>query len=482
MLDSTAWFPTAYLASEWLIRLAMTPIVIRRRQPSNALAWLVCISFLPWIGLVLYALIGQRRLGNRRLRQHIEARRRIEATVQLASMNLWIAHPAVAPEQDDLVLLCERLTGLPIISGNSVEFHTRAADVIDSIIADLDRASHHAHLLFYIFKHDETGRRVAAALARAARRGVECRLLIDGVGSKNALRGLSREMRRAGVEVCEALPAGIFRRRLRRLDLRNHRKIVVIDGEIGYTGSQNIINADYGRRGIGAWRDIMMRITGPAVSGLQIVFAEDWCNETGHILKLERYFPVTAASADAGGIPIQIVPSGPNDSSQIFRDVAIAAIHEAQRRVVLTTPYFLPDESLMHALKLAVLRGVRVDLVVPKKCDQRIVGAAMEAQFGPLLEAGVIVHHHFDGLLHAKTLSVDEAFGLVGSGNLDSRSFSLNFELSVLLYGEPITRRLLAEQERYIENAAPLRGPDWTGRTGIRTLIRNLASLFSPLL
>ncbi len=479
MIDWRALIPVLFFLSEWAIRIGMTPVVMRNRRSSNALAWLAGIYFIPWIGLFLYLLVGQRHLGRRRQGRYADAKSRIESPSFQALYEPHVVHPKVPAEQDDLVLLCERLSGLPIVGGNSVEFLSGANDMIEALVADIDRAEQHVHVLFYIFQDDATGRRVAHALAKAAARGVRCRVLADSVGSKLLFQSLAAELRSAGVEVSEALPSGILRRRFRRIDLRNHRKLAVIDGKIGYTGSQNIVDAHYGHKRVGAWRDLTLRIVGPAVHGLQIVFLEDWCAESGVALEEDGLFPSPDTSGD---IPVHIVPSGPNDVADTFRNVTIAAINESQSRILMTTPYFIPDESLLLSLHLAVLRGVRVDLIIPDRCDQRIVGAAAQAYYKPLLEAGVHVHLHQDGLLHAKTLCVDESFAMIGSGNLDFRSFFLNFELSVLLYGEPITRKLRVEQERYIAQSRLLDADAWGRESFVLNLTRNLAALFSPLL
>ncbi len=477
--DTFTWLPAAYLASEWAIRVLMTPIVVRRRSSSNALGWLAIIYFLPWIGLIFYGLVGQRYLGRARMNRHIDAKRRVETPAVLALRDEHATHPAISPDQDDLVQLCERLTTFPILGGNAVDLIADTDAFIDALIADIERAENHVHLLAFIYKDDSTGRRVADALMRAAARGVACRVVADSVGSKSLFFRLARELRRGGVEVIEALPAGILRRQLRRLDLRNHRKVVVIDGRVSYTGSQNIVDADYGHNKVGAWRDIMMRIEGAGTLGVQTVFLEDWCAETGVVLDSPDIFPPPAR---ASGAPIQIVPSGPSDRTGVFHSVIVAAIHEAQRRVTLTTPYFIPDDSLLLALRLAALRGVRVEVVVPRKSDQWFVGLAAESFFSGLIEDGVRLFRFEGGLLHAKTLSVDDSFALVGSGNLDSRSFFLNFELSVILYGSEVTGRLRVEQETYIGESSLLTAEEWRRQPGWMHTVRSTAALAGPLL
>ena len=479
MIDWEKWLPLAYLLSEWTIRLTMTPIVIRKRRPSSALAWLVFIYFIPWVGFVFYLLTGRRPLGRLRCARYQEARQWADAQRRRTLQDPHITHPVVAHEQDDLVTLCEKLSGLPIIGGNEVRFITHSDRFIDDLVADIDRAEHHVNMLFYIFRDDQTGRRITEALIRAAGRGVQCRLLADSVGSKSFFKTHRRPLHHAGVQTVEALPAGVLRRQLRRIDLRNHRKLVIIDGRIGYTGSQNIVNADYGKKRVGAWQDVMMRLVGPVTIGLQYVFFDDWCAETGAAPDAPHAFPTPETPGD---VPIQIIPSGPNELTDVFRNITIAAINEAQSRVILTTPYFVPDEPLMVAIQLTALRGVCVDLVLPERSDHPLVGAAAQSHFSALLDSGVHVHLHQKGLLHSKTLSVDDAFTLVGSGNLDCRSFFLNFELGVLLYGSEVTERLRKEQEIYIADSKRLDAQEWSDQSAWRTFERNIAALMGPLL
>ncbi|RMH26562.1 MAG: cardiolipin synthase [Planctomycetota bacterium] len=474
-----AWLPTAYLVSEWVIRIAMTPVVVRRRPPTNALAWLAIVYFLPWAGLVAYALVGERRLGRLRLRRRREAAHACRARGLSRAAQQYVIRPAVAPEQDDLVMLTERLSGLPVQGGNAVGYEADTDRAVDKLITDLDAAADHAHLLFYIMRADGTGRRVADALTRAAQRGVRVRVLLDAVGAEPALRVLAPTLRRAGVEVAAALPAGVLRQWFRRLDLRNHRKLAVIDGRVAHTGSQNLVDADYGGRRAGPWRDLMVRIEGPAVATLQAVFLEDWFAETGRLPDEPGLFPRPEAR---GPTAVQPVPSGPDDPRDTFRSVVIASLYEAQRRVIITTPYFVPDDGVVQAMRLNALRGVRIDLVVPRRCDHVLAGAAAAARYGDLLDAGVTVHQHGAGLLHAKTMSVDDAFALVGSGNLDSRSFFLNFELSLILYGAEATGRLRAAQEAYIAESAALSRRAWAQQPAWKQTARSIAALAGPLL
>jgi len=467
-----------YYASEWLIRILAVPLVLRRRGPATATSWLLVIFFLPWPGIILYALIGENRLPRRRIRlRAVEAtRERIEQ--RLKALAPHIVSPELSREQATLVQLVQRLGDKPILGGNHGEVFTHTKEMIDRLVEDIDRATDHVHLLFYIFADDGTGRRVAEALARAVERGVTCRVLADDVGSWRLFKRLGPEMRRQGIELHAALPVSIFRRRLARIDLRNHRKLAIMDGKIAYTGSQNIVDANYGTKDL-VWHDMVTRTTGPIVLQLQGVFVEDWYAETRELLDEERYFPDPHVT---GEIMVQSLPSGPNFPTGNYQRMVVAAIYAATERVIITSPYLVPDSPFMQAMETAVLRGVRVDVIVPQRCDQVLVGAAARAYYEALLEAGVRLHLHGDGLLHSKTMSIDRSVALVGSGNFDIRSFYLNFELNMLAYGPRVTEALRMAQNEYLRESHELTLEEWRGRKYHLRLLDNMAKLMSPLL
>jgi cardiolipin synthase len=261
------------------------------------------------------------------------------------------------------------------------------------------------------------------------------------------------------------------------VDLRNHRKIAVIDGRVGYTGSQNLIAADF-KPGL-AYEDLMARVSGPAVLELQHVFAADWFLETNEVLDGEAEFPPPRI---AGAVPAQALPSGPDFPTQNNQRLFVALVHGARERVDLTTPYFIPDEPLLQAMQTAALRGVEVHLVVSEKGDQPVVSLAQKSYYEELLEAGVHVHLYQTNFLHAKHLSVDNAVALIGSSNLDIRSFALNAEVMLVIYDRGVATRLRAEQERYHANSRLLTRAAWGRRPFRSKLAENLARLLSPLL
>jgi cardiolipin synthase len=466
------------VASEIAIRFGVLVHVTRRRRPTAALVWLLVVFFQPWIGLAFYLLIGQNSLPRRRIEEHAELLTKLEALRDRFEGHPYTAKPAVPAEAQATLVLAERIGYMGILSQNDAEIIVDSDETIDRLIADIDTAEHHVHLLFYIFVEDETGNRVAEALLRAVKRGVRCRVLVDAVGSKKMLRSLGKQMREWGIEVAACLPVRLYRVFMKRMDLRNHRKVAVIDGRVAYTGSQNIVSAGYGRKDM-EWRDMMVRMTGPIVLELQVVFLEDWYFDSGHLLDTDRVFPDPVPT---GSTDIQTLPSGPNYPTENYQRLVVSALHTARERVIITTPYFVPDLAFLQALEVAALRGVQVDLVVPQRCDQIVVGAAARGYYEDLLSMGVNLHLHTDGLLHAKTMSIDDSFAFIGSSNFDIRSFALNFEINMIFFGADETERLRVEQERFIEQSRVLTLEEWQAEPAFKRIGQNIAKLMSPLL
>lgn len=464
----------------WIIRLTMIVVVLRRRlPPATAIAWLAAIFLLPILGTILYVLIGTHALGRKRRRLHRNIIRRTRPNLP----DHQLPENLTLQEQDRLdpiIQQTERVLGMPLTDGNSIDLLLGHDDFVDAVVREIDRAQQHVHVLYYIFEPDETGKRIAEALMNAAKRGVACRVLADAAGSRPFFtrRGLAHAMQQAGVEVHPALPVSFFRRGLARLDLRNHRKLVIVDGRCAFTGSHNMIDPDFVSKDLLAI-DLSVRVTGPVVAQFQVVFAEDWMFDTDVEIDRAELFPRLST---VGDICAQVVPTGPDDETQRFRQIVLAAINTARERLVLTTPYFIPDEPMMLALAMAASRGVKVHMVVSKQSDYAIVTAAGRSYFDKLTESGVTISRYPGALLHAKTMTVDECLGFIGSANMDIRSLVLNFELGVLLYGVEITERLHEIQAEFIAGAQQL-DPEWRhGRSAWKRYLDAAASLFSPLL
>ncbi len=459
-----------YIVVEWSLRVVMVPVVARHQRANAALAWLAVIFAFPILGSTLYLILGEERLPRRRIarrRGRLERRPSPQATDHRATD---------LPEP--IASMSRGLGRHPMVRGNVVQTIADKSQSLEALIAAIDAATHHVHLIFYIYADDAFGRQVADALYRAVERGVVCRLLADGVGSFGFHRKFAGQMRARGIHVQASLPVGIARLFLARLDLRNHRKLVVVDGRVAFTGSMNIVDADAGRHPK-YWRDVMQRLEGPVVRHLQEVFVSDWLADTDETLDGVELWPPQEV---AGEVTMQVVESGPLYPSEAFVHLVVAAIHLARERLVMTTPYFVPAEPLEVALQMAAARGVEIDLVVPATADFRIVSAAGRAYFGRLLRAGVRIHQHEHGMIHTKSVTVDDAYAIVGSGNLDLRSFYLDFELNLLLLGPAVTCEVREVQARYIAESRRIDPVAWMERPWWRWMPEHAAKLLSPLL
>jgi cardiolipin synthase len=372
------------------------------------------------------------------------------------------------------VRLSTDLARMPNVGGNGVELLTDYAATLARITADIEAARSSAHLCYYIFQDDAATAPVIAALARAVARGVRCRVLIDAFGSRPSISAVVPKLRALGIDARVALP---FRwRKPERLDLRNHRKIVVVDGRIGYTGSQNMVSPDF-KPGL-TYSELVARIEGPAARQLQLVFGADWYEETAEFIGDEA-FPVPAI---AGDCPAQILPNGPASPTQRAQRMVVHLVHAARRRVVITTPYFIPSQALQEALETAVQRGVEVHLIVDHRKDQFMVANAQRSYYESLLTAGVRIHAYREAFLHTKSVSVDAAIAWVGSCNMDLRSFELNEEVVALFYSSRIAAQLEAIEAGYMRGSEEVGLAEWRRRPFHEQLVQNLTRLVSPLL
>ena len=414
---------TVYYISEWAVRLVMLVYIPQRRTAAAARTWLLLIFLMPWPGLVVYAIFGRIRVP--RLRRDKLARagqviRQTEANY-LAGR---IGHAEVPPKFESASTLAYETGDFVPFPGNRVALLDDYSISIARIIDDINNATHHVHVLFYIYCDDATGSAVTDAIIRAAARGVQCRMLLDAVGAKEGLERLPKRLRAAGIDVRAALPVGLFLRSTGRFDLRNHRKIVVVDGRVAYTGSQNIVDATF----VPGFpnEELMARVTGPVVAQLEAVFLTDWFLETDQRLEIAQY---ALGMAPAGESVAQVQPSGPGYPAENTRDLFISLMYAARESVVITTPYFIPDEPFLQALRAAATRGVRVDLVVSKHANQPFSQFAQRSYYEELLAAGVTIHLYRPRFLHAKHLSVDNQVVVLGTTNIDIRSFALNAEV-----------------------------------------------------
>ncbi|MGD9647603.1 MAG: cardiolipin synthase [Pirellulales bacterium] len=476
----------AVFLSDLAIRVGLSVRVINRRRPVGvSLAWLTLVLLVPFAGAALYLLVGENRLGRGRAQRAARVHGPYLDWLKDLDTRAVQQWSAMGPECEQHSRLCTAVAGIPALPGNRLELLDDAQTTFRRLIADIDSAQRSCHLEFYIWSVGGTADEVAAALVRAAGRGVRCRVLVDAVGSHEFVGSpLAQRMLAAGIQVQSALPVSLLRMLFVRIDLRLHRKIVVIDGEIAYTGSQNLVDPRFFKvhAGVGQWVDAMVRFEGPAVEPLAITFLEDWELETGEgIEKLSQTGDVHTVP-ERGPAVVQVVPSGPAQRVDAIYTILLTTIYAARHELVLTTPYFVPDEPLLTALVAAAARGVQVTIVLPERVDSKLVRLASQAFKGDLLAAGVRIVMFRHGLLHTKSITVDGQFSLFGSLNLDPRSLWLNFEITLAVYDAEFTARLRELQQTYIEQADELTPKAWANRTIGQRFADNVARLLSPLL
>lgn len=483
-MDPYQWLAVGVVAAEWLLRILLAiRVIMRRGSVGVSLSWLAVILLVPILGALVYLFVGEVRLGDRRAKMAIAIQDRYRYW-HAALRRRAAADEILPPEHLPLSRQALTVTGsLPLV-GNSLELITESEKVFARIIEDVDRAERTCHMLFYIWVEGGMADDLVAAVRRAAARGVSCRLLLDAVGSRQFLNGATaRSLREEGVEVVAALPVSIFRLPFRRIDLRNHRKIIVLDGRLAYTGSQNIADPAIFKcdDGFGAWIDAMVRVEGPATEALEGIFAKDWELETGHGLELLAQTALEPAPTRGDAI-VQVVPSGPGFRNDAIHHLLLTTIHSARHQLTMTTPYFVPDESILDALVCAANRGVSVTLIMPQTPDSLVVRLAARSHVADLAQAGVHIRFFDAGLLHTKTVTVDDELCLIGSVNLDMRSFWLNFEVTMFVYDRAFAAAARAMQEQYADRSTTVCLKEWMARPMHRRLIENTARLLSPLL
>ncbi|GAA5648234.1 MULTISPECIES: cardiolipin synthase [Vibrio] len=468
----------------WLLVAGVTlRVVFKRRAVSVSLAWLMIIYIVPVVGVACYFLFGELNLGRKR------ADRAKEMFTPFANwfsqLNECHAH---TPERMGRHIyrideLCNNRLGLPALSGNTLSLQSSPHDILHSIIEDIEQAQSSIRMVFYIWHPGGLADSVASALIRAAKRGVDVKLLLDSAGSPRFFRSSwLKMMKNAGIEVIQALEVSPWRIFLRRLDLRQHRKIIVIDDNIAYTGSMNMVDPAYFKQnaGVGQWIDIMVRVTGPTVNVLSAIHCWDWEVETG--ARMLPANPECKLDPNQPHHPVQVVPSGPGMPDYLISQVLTLAINQANESVRITTPYFVPSADLLETLKMTAQRGINVELIIPHKNDSMMVQWASRAFYTELLEAGVKIYEFYGGLLHTKSVVIDKQFCLVGTVNIDMRSLWLNFEVTLAIDDEAFTKEMHWLQESYIEQSHFVELKKWEQRGMYYRFLERLFYLFNPLL
>lgn len=476
------------LVLEYGLKIWALGTVPEGRRPSSSSAWLLLILFVPLVGFPLYWLIGSPWVRGRR--HEVQAR----TNRLLAEATRRLPHLPVGVEVPDglatVVTMNRNLTGLPCVTGAEEGLFGDTDEFFAALAEAIGSAQHHVHVEFYIASRDASTEPVFQAMARAVERGVEVRLLADHLGSRPypGRKEMERSLTGAGVQWHYMMPIDPLRGRWRRPDLRNHRKLMVVDGTVGFVGSHNLIGAAYGsaeNERVGRrWKDLSMRVSGDAATALQAVFMTDWYTETGERLEDATYV-VDHPDLEPGGRAnaLQVVPSGPGFPTEPNLRMFTALVNQATERVAITSPYFVPDESLLAAITSAAYRGVHVELFVGEQADQFLVGHAQRSYYRALLTAGVTIHlYPAPTVLHSKYLTVDDTVGAIGSSNMDYRSFALTYEVMMMGFGGSLVARLQENDEEYRAVSRRLTLEEWEGRPWHERYVNNVCRLTAALM
>lgn len=485
------WVTVLIWTIDIIIRLALLGIVPGNRRPAVAMAWLLVIFIMPLPGLLLFLLLGTFRLGGqRRARQDA-----VTDELTRATRHLELPHQlGEAPEYVEASAnLTRALTGFPMLDGNRFEMVTDYRECLARMAEDIDQATDYVHVMFYIMAVDPEGRKgyadvVIEAMERAQQRGVKVRLLFDHIASLRVkgYRKMLRRLRGGGIEFHLAMPFQPWRGKYQRPDLRNHRKMLIVDGEVAYTGSLNLIEPGYKRPSswnMGReWVDVMARVTGPTVASLDLVFATDWYSETGEHLDEVLRGVTDEEFYDHEGAIAQVIPSGPGFATENNLRAFNHLFYNAEQSLTVVSPYLVPDDSMLYALTGAAQRGIDVELIVCRKADQFMVHHAQQSYYRQLLRAGIRIFRYPDpDVLHSKLFTIDDEVAMIGSSNMDMRSFSLNMEVSVLVADEDVVRDVNEIIRSYRDQCEELTLEEWLERPRHKRWLDNVFRLTSAL-
>jgi len=460
-------------------------ILVRpHRDPASRIAWVMVVGALPLLGMFAYLLLGETSIGRRRVRRLHEVAGRLPPFPQPVAADAAALASAIPERYRHLFQLGHSISGLHPIGGNTARLMRDSNAAIDSMVADIDAAQEHVHLLFYIWLPDHNGCKVVEALKRAAARGVTCRAMADDLGSRTMIRSEHwPAMRAAGVRVAAGLPIGnpLLRPFHGRIDLRNHRKIVVIDDRITYCGSQNCADPEFlVKAKYAPWVDAVMRFEGPIARQNQFLFASDWMTYVDE--NLDPLLRGPLPSGTPSGVHAQVIGTGPTVRFSAMPEIFETLLFAARRKVVITTPYFVPDGALLNALCTTAYRGIDITIVFPARNDSWIVGAASRSYYADLLAAGVNIYEYEGGLLHTKSLTLDGEVALIGSANMDRRSFELNYENNILFHDAALTTVLRERQQTYIAQSKRITREAVAAWPMSRRLWNNLVATLGPVL
>lgn len=457
-------------------------IIHEKRDPVRALGWIAMISLLPVAGIVFYVFFGRNhrkeKIFNRKELHDVEQLDALCLRQQNALGNAHMLQQGISDNRDIIMLLLNS-NKAPLTMHNRVKVLRNGRETFSAIMEAIREARSSIHLEYYIFEYDRIGRKIVRLLCEKARSGVEVRLIYDDVGSWHLKRRHVEKMRRAGVDVRCFMPV-LMPYLTSKLNYRNHRKIVVTDGRTAFTGGINIADRYLTGNRLGKWRDTHLRVEGEAVAMLQAVFVTDWYFVSDkELLHSDKYFP---KSRIADVFPMQIASSGPDSDWASIMQAFFAAISKAQKYIYISSPYFVPNQAVLTALKVAALSGIDVKVMIPARSDSKLVYWATRSYIGELLEAGISVCLYTGGFNHSKVIVIDDSFSSVGTANMDMRSFEDNFEVSAIMYDRSVACTLRDMFLADLEKCTCLTPEVWEGRPAVKSAYESLARLLSPLL
>ncbi|GAA3777070.1 cardiolipin synthase [Microbacterium kribbense] len=478
------WWPIVVLIFDIAIRIAAVIVVPRNRRPTAAMAWLLAIYFIPIVGVLLFLLIGTPRLPRKRRRKQDAINEYIRDTS--AHLDFGTLRPHAPDWFTSMVTMNRTLGSMPLAGDNTAHLISDYQKSLDDMAESIRRAKRYVHAEFYILQSDATTDNFFRALEEASARGVTVRVLLDHWANRGKpfYRQTLRRLTAMGAVWRLMLPVQPLRGKYQRPDLRNHRKLLVVDGDVAYMGSQNVTDSTYNlkkniRRGL-HWVDLMVRMDGPVVASINAVFLSDWYSETDETLEDEvELFDIRDGTGD---LDCQIVPSGPGFRFENNLRLFLALLYYAQRKIIIVSPYFVPDEALLLAVTTACHRGLQVELFVSEEGDQAVVFHAQRSYYEALLKAGVkIWMYRKPYILHSKSMTIDDEVAIIGSSNMDMRSFGLNLEISMLVRGAEFVGEMREVEEMYRSLSRELTLEEWQQQPLRSTVLDNIARLTSAL-
>lgn len=467
------------------IILGISIVFLERKSATSTWAWLMVLLFIPILGFFLYLIFGRPIYKRKIFTWDTKSRQEVKTTVNKQILQIEEKKFQFRQKElhafDDLVYLHLKNDEAIFTQDNKVDIFIDGKEKFKALIEDMEQARDHIHLQYYIYKHDELGQRIARTLIRKAKEGVEVRVLYDDLGSRTLSRKYVRRLKEAGVKIVPFSPAKTSAIKVNlEINYRNHRKLGIIDGKIGYIGGFNVGDEYLGKyKRFGYWRDTHLRIQGHAVQSMQTRFILDWNHASTDQLQYERRLFDVHSAGETG---IQIVSSGPDSEWEQIKNGYIKMILSAKEYIYIQTPYFIPDESLLDALRIAALSGTKIKLMIPNKPDHPFVYWATLSYCGDLLRAGAEVYIYQNGFLHAKTIVVDGKISSVGTANIDVRSFRLNFEVNAFIYDERIAQKLTNSFNDDIRLSKELTRKEYNQRPLKIRMKESISRLLSPLL